>query len=79
MRGLKERYEVHHGVHISDSAILAATKLSIRYISDRKLPDKAVDLVDEAASLVRMEIDSKPEKLDRLERRLVQIKIEIEA
>ena len=79
LRGLKERYELHHGVHIADKAILAATKLSIRYISDRKLPDKAIDLIDEAASLVRMEIDSKPEPLDRLNRRLVQAKIEMEA
>jgi len=79
LRGLKERYEVHHGVDITDSAIIAAAKLSQRYISDRQLPDKAIDLVDEAASRIRMEIDSKPEALDRLERRLIQLKIEREA
>ena len=79
LRGLKERYEVHHSVHITDSAIIAATKLSQRYITDRQLPDKAIDLIDEAASRIRMEIDSKPESLDRLERRLVQLKIEREA
>ena len=79
LRGLKERYEVHHGVAISDGAIIAATKLSLRYITDRQLPDKAIDLIDEAASLIRMEIDSKPEEMDRLERRLIQLKIEREA
>jgi ATP-dependent Clp protease ATP-binding subunit ClpB len=79
LRGLKERYEVHHGVEITDSAIIAASKLSHRYITDRQLPDKAIDLVDEAASRIRMEIDSKPEDLDRLERRLIQLKIEAEA
>ena len=79
LRGLKERYEVHHGVDITDAAIIAATKLSQRYISDRQLPDKAIDLVDEAASRIRMEIDSKPEDMDRLERRLIQLKIEREA
>jgi ATP-dependent Clp protease ATP-binding subunit ClpB len=79
LRGLKERYEVHHGVDITDSAIIAAAKLSQRYITDRKLPDKAIDLVDEAASRIRMEIDSKPEVMDRLERRLIQLKIEREA
>ena len=79
LRGLKERYEVHHGVNITDSAIIAATKLSQRYVTDRKLPDKAIDLIDEAASLIRMEIDSKPEEMDRLERRLIQLKIEREA
>ena len=79
LRGLKERYEVHHGVAISDGAIIAATKLSQRYITDRQLPDKAIDLIDEAASLIRMEIDSKPEEMDRLERRLIQLKIEREA
>ncbi|MFA5630611.1 MAG: ATP-dependent chaperone ClpB [Porticoccaceae bacterium] len=79
LRGLKERYEVHHGVDITDSAIVAATKLSQRYITDRQLPDKAIDLVDEAASRIRMEIDSKPEELDRLERRLIQLKMEREA
>ena len=79
LRGLKERYEVHHGVNISDSAIIAAAKLSQRYITDRQLPDKAIDLIDEAASRIRMEIDSKPEDMDRLERRLIQLKIEREA
>ena len=79
LRGLKERYEVHHGVDITDPAIVAAAKLSQRYITDRQLPDKAIDLVDEAASRIRMEIDSKPESMDRLERRLVQLKIEKEA
>lgn len=79
LRGLKERYEVHHGVEITDSAIIAAAKLSHRYISDRQLPDKAIDLVDEAASQIRMEIDSKPEPLDRLERRLIQLKMQREA
>ncbi|HCA36753.1 MAG TPA: type VI secretion system ATPase TssH, partial [Gammaproteobacteria bacterium] len=70
LRGLKERYEVHHGVDISDAAIIASARLSQRYITDRQLPDKAIDLVDEAASLIRMEIDSKPEEMDKLERRL---------
>ena len=79
LRGLKERYEVHHGVQISDAAIIAAARLSTRYIPDRQLPDKAIDLIDEAASLIRMEIDSKPEDMDRLERRLIQLKIEREA
>ncbi|MFK8051294.1 MAG: ATP-dependent chaperone ClpB [Halioglobus sp.] len=79
LRGLKERYEVHHGVDITDSAIIAAAKLSQRYITDRQLPDKAIDLVDEAASRIRMEIDSKPESMDKLERRLIQLKIEREA
>ena len=79
LRGLKERYEVHHGVDITDPAIIAAAKLSYRYISDRQLPDKAIDLIDEAASLIRMEMDSKPEEMDRLERRLIQLKIEREA
>ncbi len=79
LRGLKERYEVHHGVDITDPAIVAAATLSARYITDRQLPDKAIDLVDEAASRIRMEIDSKPEPLDRLERRLIQLKIEREA
>ncbi|MEX0962640.1 MAG: ATP-dependent chaperone ClpB [Pseudohongiellaceae bacterium] len=79
LRGLKERYEVHHGVDISDAAIIAAAKLSQRYITDRQLPDKAIDLIDEAASMIRMEIDSKPEEMDRLERRLIQLKIEREA
>lgn len=76
LRGLSERYEVHHGVDITDPAIVAAATLSHRYITDRKLPDKAIDLIDEAASHIRMEIDSKPEALDRLERRLIQLKIE---
>ncbi|HYW04338.1 MAG TPA: ATP-dependent chaperone ClpB [Gammaproteobacteria bacterium] len=79
LRGLKERYEVHHGVDITDPAIVAAAQLSHRYITDRQLPDKAIDLIDEAASRIRMEIDSKPEELDRLERRLIQLKIEREA
>lgn len=79
LRGLKERYELHHGVNISDSAIIAAAKLSQRYITDRQLPDKAIDLIDEAGSRIRMEIDSKPEEMDRLERRLIQLKIEREA
>lgn len=79
LRGLNEKYEVHHGVEITDPAIVAAATLSHRYISDRQLPDKAIDLVDEAASKIRMEMDSKPEELDRLERRLIQLKIEREA
>ena len=79
LRGLKERYEVHHGVDISDAAIIAAARLSHRYITDRQLPDKAIDLIDEAASRIRIEIDSKPEVMDRLERRLIQLKIEREA
>ncbi|MAA66796.1 MAG: ATP-dependent chaperone ClpB [Alteromonadaceae bacterium] len=79
LRGLKERYEVHHGVEVTDGAIIAAAKLSHRYIADRQLPDKAIDLIDEAASQIRMEMDSKPEALDRLERRLIQLKIEREA
>ena len=79
LRGLKERYEVHHGVDISDPAIVAAAKLSYRYITDRQLPDKAIDLIDESASRIRMQIDSKPDALDRLERRLIQLKIEREA
>jgi len=79
LRGLKERYEVHHGVDITDPALVAAATLSHRYISDRQLPDKAIDLIDEAASRIRMEIDSKPEAMDRLDRRLIQLKIEREA
>ena len=79
LRGLKERYEVHHGVDISDPAIIAAATLSHRYIADRQLPDKAIDCIDEAASRIRMEIDSKPEALDKIERRLIQLKIEREA
>jgi ATP-dependent Clp protease ATP-binding subunit ClpB len=79
LRGLKEKYEVHHGVRITDSAIVAAATLSNRYISDRFLPDKAIDLVDEAASRLRMEVDSKPEEVDELDRRIMQLKIEREA
>jgi ATP-dependent Clp protease ATP-binding subunit ClpB len=79
LRGLKERYEVHHGVEITDPAIVAAATLSHRYITDRQLPDKAIDLIDEAASQIRMEIDSMPEEMDRLDRRLIQLKIEREA
>ncbi|WP_326490985.1 ATP-dependent chaperone ClpB [Marichromatium gracile] len=79
LRGLKERYEVHHAVEITDPAIVAAATLSHRYISDRQLPDKAIDLIDEAASHIRMEIDSMPEEMDRLDRRLIQLKIEREA
>ena len=79
LRGLKERYEIHHGVEITDPAIVAAATLSHRYISDRQLPDKAIDLIDEAASRIRMELDSKPEVMDRLDRRIIQLKIEREA
>jgi ATP-dependent Clp protease ATP-binding subunit ClpB len=79
LRGLKERYEVHHGVDITDPAIVSAAMLSHRYISDRQLPDKAIDLIDEAASRIRMEIDSKPESMDKLDRKLIQLKIEREA
>ena len=79
LRGLKEKYEVHHGVDITDPAIVAAATLSNRYITDRQMPDKAIDLIDESASRIRMEIDSKPEEMDRLERRLIQRKIEREA
>jgi len=79
LRGLKERYEAHHGVEITDPAIVAAATLSHRYISDRQLPDKAIDLIDEAASRIRLEIDSKPESMDKLERKLIQYKIEREA
>ena len=79
LRGLKEKYEIHHGVEITDSAIVAAATLSHRYITDRQLPDKAIDLIDEAASRIRMEIESKPEAMDRLERRLIQLRIEQEA
>jgi ATP-dependent Clp protease ATP-binding subunit ClpB len=79
LRGLKEKYAVHHGVEITDPAIVAAATLSHRYITDRQLPDKAIDLMDEAASRIRMEIDSKPEELDRKERRLIQLKIQREA
>ena len=73
LRGLQEKYEAHHGVEITDPAIVAAAELSHRYITDRYLPDKAIDLIDEAASRVKMEIDSKPEALDKLERRLIQL------
>src|SRR6266849_6276448 len=79
LRGLQEKYEVHHGVDITDPAIVAAAELSHRYITDRQLPDKAIDLIDEAAARIRMEIDSKPEALDRLDRRIIQLKIEQEA
>ena len=79
LRGLQERYEIHHGVEITDPAIVAAAELSNRYITDRLLPDKAIDLIDEAASRIKMEIDSKPEVMDRLDRRLIQLKIEREA
>ncbi len=79
LRGLKERYEVHHGVDITDAAIIAAAELSHRYVTDRFLPDKAIDLIDEAASRIKMEIDSKPEVMDKLDRRIIQLKIEREA
>lgn len=79
LRGLKERYELHHSVNITDPAIVAASSLSHRYIADRQLPDKAIDLIDEAASSIRMQIDSKPEELDRLERRIIQLKLEQQA
>ncbi len=79
LRGLKERYEIHHSVEVTDTAIVAAANLSHRYISDRQLPDKAIDLIDEAASNIRMQIDSKPEELDRLERRVIQLKLEEKA
>lgn len=79
LRGLKEKYEVHHGIRISDGAIVSAAQLSNRYITDRFLPDKAIDLMDEAASRLRMQVDSKPEALDEIDRRLVQLKIEVEA
>lgn len=78
LRGLKERYELHHHVQITDPAIVAAATLSHRYIADRQLPDKAIDLIDEAASSIRMQIDSKPEELDRLDRR-IQLKLEQQA
>ena len=79
LRGLKERYEVHHGVRVTDGAVIAAAQLSHRYISDRQLPDKAIDLVDEAASRLRMQIDSKPKALDELDRQVMQLEIEREA
>jgi ATP-dependent Clp protease ATP-binding subunit ClpB len=79
LRGLKEKYEMHHGVRITDAALVAAANLSNRYITDRFLPDKAIDLMDEAASRLRMQVDSKPEELDELDRRIIQLKIEAEA
>ena len=79
LRGLKEKYELHHGVDITDPAIVAAAELSHRYITDRFLPDKAIDLIDEAAARIKMEIDSKPEQMDKLDRRIIQLKIEREA
>src|SRR5690606_34732905 len=79
LRGLQEKYELHHGVEITDPAIVAAAELSHRYITDRFLPDKAIDLIDEAASRIKMEIDSKPESMDRLDPRVIQLKIEREA
>ena len=79
LRGLQEKYEVHHGVEITDPAIVAAAELSHRYITDRFLPDKAIDLIDEAAAKIKIEIDSKPEAMDKLDRRLIQLKIEREA
>ena len=79
LRGIKEKYELHHGVRISDSALVAAAQLSHRYITDRFLPDKAIDLVDEAASRLRMEVDSKPEELDAIDRQILQMQIEAEA
>ena len=74
LRGLQEKYELHHGVHITDPAIVAAAELSNRYISDRFLPDKAIDLIDEAASKVKIEIDSKPEAIDVIDRKMIQLK-----
>ena len=79
LRGLKEQYELHHGVNITDPAIVAAATLSHRYITDRKLPDKAIDLIDEAAAKLRLEINSKPEELDEIERKIMQLEIEREA
>jgi ATP-dependent Clp protease ATP-binding subunit ClpB len=79
LRGLRDKYELHHGVRIIDGAIVAAATLSHRYITDRFLPDKAIDLIDEAASRLRMEIDSKPEEIDELDRKIIQMKIEREA
>src|SRR5690606_30172865 len=79
LRGLKEKYELHHGVRITDAAIVAAATLSNRYITDRFLPDKAIDLMDEAASRIRMEVESKPEEIENLDRRIIQLKIEREA
>ena len=79
LRGLQEKYEVYHGMNITDPAIVAAAELSQRYITDRFLPDKAIDLIDEAAAKIKIEIDSKPEEMDKLERRMIQLKIECEA
>src|SRR5690606_171084 len=79
LRGIKDKYEVHHGVRIKDDAVISAVEMSHRYISDRHLPDKAIDLIDEAASKLRMEIDSLPEELDELQRRIMQLEIEREA
>ena len=79
LRGLQEKYELHHGVDITDPAIVAAAELSHRYITDRFLPDKAIDLIDEAASKIKIELDSKPEVMDKLDRRVIQLKIEREA
>ncbi|MDD9362286.1 MAG: ATP-dependent chaperone ClpB, partial [Anaplasma sp.] len=79
LRGIKEKYELHHGIRITDSAIVAAANLSSRYIPDRFLPDKAIDLIDEAASRARIEIDSKPEIIDSIDRQVMQLKIESEA
>src|SRR5204863_2744792 len=79
LRGIKEKYELHHGVRITDAALVAAATLSNRYISDRFLPDKAIDLMDEAASRLRMEVESKPEEIENLDRRIIQLKIEREA
>ncbi len=79
LRGLKSRYEVHHGVRITDSAVIAAATLSNRYLTDRKLPDKAIDLIDEAAARLRTEIDSKPQALDEIDREIMQIEIEQQA
>src|SRR5205814_5507907 len=79
LRGLKEKYELHHGVRIADAALVAAATLSNRYISDRFLPDKAIDLMDEAASRIRMQVDSKPEEIETLDRRIMQLKSEREA
>lgn len=79
LRGIRDRYQAHHGIEITDPAMVAAATLSARYITDRRLPDKAIDLVDEAASLVRMEIESMPEEIDRIDRRMIQLKIERQA
>ena len=79
LRGLKEKYELHHGVKITDGAIVSAATLSSRYIADRFLPDKAIDLIDEASARLRIEVDSKPEEIDEIDRRIIQLKIEREA